>query len=242
MVQPVGNEAPPTGKGVIYYSDGSAPEPLASVVRQHILAAGLPIVSATLAPLDFGENIVLSGKPSALTLYRQIAAALERSQAEVVYFCEHDVLYPPSHFDFTPERGDLFYYDSNVWRWDYPHDRLITYDGLISLSGLCCYRKLVLAHYHARLRECHGLPEGRDPVWARRWGYEPGCKPTRRGGFSDEGHALWYSARPMIDIRHARTFTPRKVQLESFRRLPTGWREARLADVTEWDLREMFGL
>jgi len=224
-------------KSIVYYTDCRLPEPIMLAVQNTIRASGLPIISVSLKPIDFGDNIVLEAKPSVVTMFNQILAGLEKSEADTVFFCEHDCLYNESHFDFNPPRRDTYYYNTNVWRWDYPKDRLITYDHLISLSGLCADRKLLINHYFLRLQKIveKGWEDGRDPNWARKIGYEPG-KKRRRGGFMDEETAEWRSAYPNIDIRHKRTITPPKVTLESFRHQPTGWKEREWKQIDGWDL------
>ena len=79
-----------------------------SICQKYIKESGLPIVSVSLKPLDFGKNFVLDAKPNVLTMYRQITKALLESDSTYVFFCEHDVLYPKSHFDFTPPSDKIF--------------------------------------------------------------------------------------------------------------------------------------
>src|SRR3989344_4115936 len=201
-------------KGIIYYTDNRLSEPIFSLVQKLIMQSGLPVVSASLKPLDFGENYVLDLSPGFITMMKQIITALSASRTDSVFFCEHDVLYPASHFDFTPERDDIFYYNANVWRWKYPENFAITYDRLISLSGLCVNRKFALEHYKKRLKKINEMgwekDKSHEPFWARRWGYEPGTKKLKRGGFSDDDFETWRSKYPMIDIRHGRTFSQAK--------------------------------
>lgn len=231
-------------KGIIYYTDNRLAEPLFSIVQKQILKAKLPIVSVSLRPLNFGKNIVLNKAPSFLTMLKQITKALEKSTANVVFFCEHDVLYPTSHFDFTPPRGDLFYYNAHVWRWDYPTDKLITYDRLISLSGLCVDRHFALDHYKRRLQKITELnldkSTSHEPLWARKWGYEPGTKKIKRGGFSDDDFETWRSKEPLIDIRHKGTFSPPKITLDSFKHRPANWQETTIEKIPGWNLKELF--
>lgn len=242
-------------KGIIYYTDNRLKEPIFSVVQKQILQANLPIVSVSQSPINFGKNFVMPLKPSYIAMIKQISKALEESNSDIVFFCEHDVLYPLSHFDFTPPKNDVFstrkrdvfYYNSNVWRWAYPTDLLITYDRLISLSGLCCNRELALKHYRARLKKIEELQVDEDvrlhePAWARRWGYEPGTKKTKRGGFSDDDFETWRSEVPMIDIRHGRTFSQSKVTLDSFIHKPENWQETTIDKIKGWNLKELLGL
>lgn len=228
--------------GIIYYTDNRLDEPIFSICQRHILEAGLSIVSVSLKPINFGQNIVLDLKPGIITMFRQILTALEASKADVIFFTEHDILYHPLHFDFIPPGDDTFYYNTNVWRWDYPKDRAITYDNLRSLSGLCCNRKLAIEHYKKRLEliDKKGWKEdSHEPGWVRKMGYEPG-KNRKRGGFSDDKVEHWRSEFPNIDIRHSGTVSPPKVTLDSFKHLPKDWRETTIDKIPGWNLRELF--
>lgn len=231
-------------KGIIYYTDNRLSEPIFTIVQRQILKTGLPIVSVSLKPIDFGKNIVLDLKPGFLTMIKQITTALETSQASFVFFCEHDVLYPLSHFDFTPPKDNIFYYNANVWRWKYPDNLAITYDRLISLSGLCVNRKFALNHYKKRMAKIKDLDWDKDtrhePEWARKWGYEPGTKKIKRGGFSDDNFETWTSKDPIVDIRHGKTFSQSKVTLESFIHKPINWTETSLDKIPGWNLNELF--
>ena len=233
-------------KGIIYYTDNCLDEPIYSIVQEYIKKSGLPITSCSPKPIDFGANIVVLGKRSYWTMAKQITAALEKSTADNVFFCEHDVLYPLSHFDFIPPRDDIFYYNDNVWRWKYRSNVAISYDRLISLSGLCVNRQLALNHYQERLKKIEAMSqeerEKRDPHWARKWGYEPGTKKRRRGGFSNDDFETWRSEYPIVDIRHPQVFSPLKVIKKSFTHQPTGWREITIDKIPGWNLKELFNL
>lgn len=231
-------------KGIIYYTHNKLDPYIFTAVQKTILQSKLPIISVSLQPIDFGQNVVLDLQPSYMTMMKQIIKGLETLTTDYVFFCEHDVLYPLSHFDFTPEKNDIFYYNAHVWRWDYPHNRAITYDRLISLSALVINRVFVLEHYRKRLDkiyELHLENETRhEPDWARKWGYEPGAKKMRRGGFSDDDYETFRSKDPMIDIRHGRTFSQSKVTLESFKHPPVNWQESTLDKMQGWNVRELF--
>jgi hypothetical protein len=233
-------------KGIIYYMDNNLEEPIFSTVQEQLKKAGLPIVSVSLKPINFGTNIVLNLEPSYFTMLIQLTTALELSSSDVVFFCEHDVLYPLSHFDFTPPRDDIFYYNANVWRWEYRKDRLITYDRLISLSSLCCNRQLALENYSARLsliaERGYDKIDSHEPSWARKMGYEAGTKKVKRGGFSDDDFETWKSEEAVIDIRHKGTFSPSKMTLGEFKHLPTNWKETTVDKIESWDMKGLFKL
>jgi hypothetical protein len=199
-------------KSIIYYSNGIV-EPIKSMVLDSI-KVGLPVIKSVSNGNTYHDMI------------DQIVYCLEQVKTKYVFFCEHDVIFNPTHFDFTPEKDDIFYYNSHVWRWNYPHDRYITYDRLISLSGLCANTELALNHFKARQKYIKKFePRGGEPDWLRKMGYEPGTKSKRRGGVFGGDFDTWKSEKPLIDIRHSRTFSPRKVGLDAFKHLPTGWKE-----------------
>jgi hypothetical protein len=230
-------------KGVVYYTDNRLdPRILGVCQRQLEYVVPCKVVCVSLEPENFGMNVILAGrKPGATTLFHQILAGLYACDADIIFLAEHDVLYHQTHFDFDPPNPQVYYYNANNWRWDYPKNRLITYDHLRSLSGLCAYREVLIDHYQRRLDyiKAMNLPDERDPGWARKMGYEPGkAQPY----FPDMPLAEWCSESPNIDIRHGRTHTPRKVTLDSFRQQPVNWQETTLDKIPEWNLREMFGL
>lgn len=232
-------------KGVIYYTDNRVGEPIFSTVQRLLLDVGLPIVSVSLKPISFGQNICLEGlERSYPTLVTQIIVALVNSKSRYVFFCENDVLYPKSHFDFTPPKDNIFYYNENVWRWKLWSDTAIRYDRMLPLSCLCVNREFALAHYRMRMRKIKewGMDEfrSREPRLARIWGYEPGTKKIRRGGLTDDDFGTWSSNIPVIDIRHGKTFSRLKCTLESFKHLPTGWQEIPIGKILGWDLSKLF--
>jgi len=233
-------------KSIIYYTDCRIRDPIKSKVREQILKSGLPVYTTSPKPIGFGMNTVVEGQWGAFAMLQQIFVALSQADSKYVFFCEHDVLYPPSHFDFTPPRDDIYYYNDHVWRWNYPLDRLITYDRLISLSSLCANRRLLLYQYIQRMQLVIGngwyKDTKRDPIWARRMGFEPGTKKKSRGGYFDDDFDTWKSEEPIIDIRHGLTYSRQKVELREFKHAPTNWRETTMDKIPYWNLKEMFHL
>ena len=92
-----------TTKQILYYShniiDGT---PLNNLCRQLLLATGIPIVSVTHKPIDLGKNIVVDLQPGKQAYYKQMSIGLEACSADIIYLCEHDCLYHPSHFELLP--------------------------------------------------------------------------------------------------------------------------------------------
>ena len=238
-------------KGIIYYTDNRVDEPMRSLSRKFILEAGLPIVSTSLnTPIDFGKNIVVEGQHSYPTMIKQIVVALENSTADNIFFTEHDVLYPKSHFDFEPPKSDVFYYNDHVWRWRYWENKgdnmAITYYKMLPLSCLCANRQFTLDHFRFRQQKIKEMDlcewRSREPKMARIWGYEPGTKKKRNGGLTDLNYDTWHSTIPVVDVRHRRTFSRLKCTLADFKHPPTDWREKSIDEIEGWNLRKLFNL
>jgi hypothetical protein len=207
-------------KGVIYYTDNQLNLRLAHRVQRQIREAGLPIVSASLKPMDnMGKNIVLPMKRGPFTMFKQIVAALEASTADIVFFCEHDVLYHPSHFDFTPERKDIFYYNQNFWKvWP---DGFAAHWDANQVSGLCGYRGYLLTYYKARVKEIEAKGFNRS--------YEPGGRDASK-------YATWNSAYPNIDVRHGDNLTKSHRHPSDFKDKSTcvNWQESTMDKIPGW--------
>lgn len=225
-----GWEAPPAPKpsptkGVVYYSDCQADQRILRACREQLKQAmnGHRLVAATLEPvpdLDAPNIVFARYERGYLTMFRQILAGLEMCEAEVVFLAEHDVLYHPSHFDFTPPDRSKVYYNVNTWKVDAQTGRAVHYITR-QTSGLCAYRDVLLAHYRERVRRVE--LEG----FSRRMGFEPGThrRPERVDDLQSEE---WRSAWPNVDIRHRHNLTASRWSPSEFRdqRNCRGWIEA----------------
>jgi hypothetical protein len=153
-------------------------------------------------------------------MFKQILGALENSTAKYIFFCEHDVLYHKSHFDFTPPKDDVFYYNNNVWKVRYEDGHALKTDDVNQTSGLCANRELLIEEYRKRVAIVE--KEG----YHRDMGFEPGTH--------DKRFERWMSEFPNIDIRHDRNLTPNRWRQDQFRdpRYVVGWTEAK--EVPGW--------
>ena len=233
-------------KGICYYTDNKLQDPLFSLVQDLILEARLPIVSCSLKAISFGENIVVNGSRGYVSYINQILTALMNSKADHVFFCEHDVLYPKSHFDFIPPEDNIFYYNENVWRWWDQGTTAIRYERMLPLSCMCVNRKFAIKHYKIRQKEIYrqGLDQfrSREPRFARLWGYEPGTKKKKRGGLTDDDFDTWSSKIPVIDVRYKGTFSSPKIHIEDFKHEPKNWQEIDIKDIKGWKLQNYYEL
>ena len=133
-------------RGIVYYTDSQLQFKLAHKCRKQLLKAGLPIVSTSLKPMNFGKNIHVKLQRGYEAYFKQILTALENSDSEIIYFGESDWLYPPSHFDFIPPRKDTFYYNWNWWRVRATDGHAVHYDTQL-VPGIVAYRELLLDFY-----------------------------------------------------------------------------------------------
>jgi|CXWL01.1.fsa_nt_gi glycosyltransferase involved in cell wall biosynthesis len=205
-------------KGIVFYTDNQLKVKIAHQVQKQLRhvseVTGIPIVNVSLKPMaHFGDkNIHLQLERGYLTMFKQILAGLEASDAEVIFLCEHDVLYHPSHFDFTPKRKGKFYYNRNFWKLRAEDGHALHYDA-DQVNGLCAYRKLLIQEYKKRVRlvEKHGYP--------RSMGFEPGTH--------DKRSEFWKSEFPIIDIRHGHNLTKNRWSIDEFRnkKSATNWTE-----------------
>lgn len=204
-------------KGLVYYTDNSINEEILDVVQKQLLhcANGHELVSASLKPIDFGKNVVLDLQRGHLAMFKQILAALEASTADIVFFVEHDVLYPKEHFDFIPPKQDVFYYDLNWWKVRTSDGKALHFKAK-QVSGMCVYRAAALDHYRNRAKAVE------NNGFSLRRGFEPGThRPPR--GLDNYTSEEWMAARPHVDIRHDKCLSWTRYKPEQYRNQVVDW-------------------
>ena len=108
---------------IIYYTSNREDEKFEKNIRDRILASsgGLPIVSVSQKPIDFGHNVCI-GDVGACNhnLFRQIQVACLTAKTPYVLSCEADCLYPDDYFKYVPNDVNKCYkftplYILNEW-------------------------------------------------------------------------------------------------------------------------------
>ena len=102
---------------IIYYTANRISEFFLKNVQEHLIKAslGIPIISVSRTPMDFGENICVDGIDVSLhSAYKQILIGAQKVKTKYMACCEDDTLYVPEHFDFQPLNGS-FCYNTNHW-------------------------------------------------------------------------------------------------------------------------------
>jgi hypothetical protein len=158
-------------------------------------------------------------------MFKQILAALEASSSDVIFHVEHDCLYPPEHFDFTPPDKNKFYYDLSWWKIG--KGDLAVQWGAVQVSGLCYYRELGIEYYKKRIAEF-------DPD-----NFDRKFEPT-----VDTQYDTFKSAIPYIDIRGGWNMTYHKWSLDHFRDKSTaqGFQQSTIDKITGWPTIELESL
>ena len=207
-------------KGCVYYSDNRLDPVIERACQGQLLKSGLPIVSVSLQPLDFGFNIVVEAERGILTMFQQILLGIEALDADIIYLSEYDILYHPSHFDFVPPDRTKVYYNLNVWDVR-ASDGHALYHEAKRTSQICAARDVLLEHYRKRVAmvEANGF--------SRRMGYEVGTH-RRKERVDDLESGTWMSERPNLDIKHGKNLTKARWSKDEFRnqRYTKGWTEA----------------
>lgn len=218
-------------KGIVYYTDNRLDEKIMAMVQKNLTQCcnGHKIISVSLKPIDFGENIVLSLERSYLTMFKQILAGLEASTADIIFFCEHDILYSKEHFSFIPPDKNKYYYNQNTWQVRANDGHAVRWDCK-KTSQLCAYRDLLIEHYRKRIARVE--KEG----FSRRMGFEPGShnRPERIDDYKAEG---WMSEIPNLDIRHENNLTSSRWNPSEFRsqRSCRNWKESNISSIVGWE-------
>lgn len=211
-------------KAAIYYTDNRLDgTDIGETCRAQLVRAisGMELITVSLKPISFGRNLVLDAKRGYETMFRQILAGLEATRAELVYLCEHDVLYHPSHFEFPFSFYGVVMYNLNVWHVRASDGHAVGYTAKRT-SQASGYREDLVGHYRKRLEIVT-----RDG-FSYRMGFEPGACRSRFHRVDDLTAQTYVAGLPNIDIRHGLNLTPSRWSTEQFRDPATcqGWQEA----------------
>ena len=146
-----------------------------------------------------------------MTYCKQILAGIEKFDTDVIFFAEHDVLYHPSHFDFTPPREDVYYFNTNFWVVDADTGQAIHYDGIRMTSGLVAHRDILIEHYTNKIK----WVAERGKFSRREIGYEPGKRVSKKR-LGDYGVRHFKSEYPNVDVKHDDNITRKRFELDEY--------------------------
>lgn len=210
-------------KGLVYYTNNRPDENIFLACQKQLNKCmeqwRFPIYSISQKPINFGINTVMELDNSLLSMYKQIYEGLKQCQTDAIFLIEHDLLYHPSHFDFTPpDLKDHFWYNRNEWHLSSVDGKTVYYLHN-DTSQLCALREPLMAHIKRAIEvnevgfhSSYGIspPKGIPPEEARKKHY-----------------GVYMSAVPNIDIRHPKAFTRQRMTKDQFRSPNSrrGWTE-----------------
>lgn len=103
---------------ILYLSSNREDPEFEKRIQETILenSGGLPIISVTQKPTNFGTNICVGDVgASGYNFCRQVQIGVKEVKTKFVIHAESDCLYPPEYFGFIPPRDDIAYRNTNQY-------------------------------------------------------------------------------------------------------------------------------
>jgi hypothetical protein len=104
---------------IVYCSSNMEDPKFEDRIKANILIAcnGIPIISVTQKPIDFGKNICVGDDigVSGFNFFRQVLIGCEEANAAFIISAEADCMYPPDYFTFRPKKIDVCYRNKNLY-------------------------------------------------------------------------------------------------------------------------------
>lgn len=103
---------------ILYYTSNRENPEFEKRIQENLLrnCGGLPIISISHKPIDFGINICVGDiGVSGFNMFRQVLIGCEATSSKFVISAEADCLYPPDYFTFIPEKDDICYRNNNLY-------------------------------------------------------------------------------------------------------------------------------
>lgn len=159
---------------ILYYTANEIPEEFANRVRQTLISAarGIPIISLSREPIEFGQNLVFSNPRSHINMYRKLLVGAKTAKTKYIAFAEDDTLYVKEHFQYRPT-FETFAYNISFWgiyTWSDPP--IFSYKGRRNMSGLICERELFIMAMEERFAVWTDEKKIDNAIWAEPGKYE----------------------------------------------------------------------
>lgn len=185
---------------IIYYTANRLKPFFADNVRKILLKAadGLPIISVSQKPLDFGTNICVGTENySGVQIYRQLLIGAKAANTKYLATAEDDILYSREHFRTYSPKDNEFAYDFSRWAlytWVVPPTYSLKRRRV--LSTMIAPRNLLIETLEERFDK---YPSG-GPVYS-----EPG-KYEAAYGLTPRKSVEFWSHCPSIVFTHEQSF------------------------------------
>ena len=156
------------------------------------------LITISRIPTDMGKgiNLIQTETPSANNVYKQLLRGAKLATTEFIAVAESDSLYCIDHFEFTPPRNDVFYYNLSHWSifaWD---TTMFSWRNRRGNWTLVCNRQLLIDALEERFAKYpEGTPPGATGELGRwRTDKQLGVTPRRSEDF--------YTYTPIINMNH----------------------------------------
>jgi len=182
-------------KTIIYYTANRESESLNKLVRDTLMDAadGMPIISVSQEPIDFGQNICVGDVGfTCHNSVRQVWLGAMAATTRYVALAEADCLYPQEHFRYKPHNDKNFWYDRNVWILS---EMGFTECRKTSIAGITVNREKLIRSINSSLK-------GRD-LWYRKDTKHNIPRAYKRHGW----HSCW-TEQPIVMIDHKNGMHP----------------------------------
>ena len=147
-------------KTIIYYTNNKENPEFEKKIQETILenSLGLPIISISQKPIDFGQNICVGDVGSSyFNQFRQIQIGYKTAKTEYVIDAVADTLYPKDYFAFKPT-GNIYRYENGWILWERKGGRFFKNKFMVSTQ--CSRREFALKELE---KYFEGYPEwGKD--------------------------------------------------------------------------------
>jgi len=137
---------------VIYITASRLREPFATYVRDVLWKAkgGLPLISVSKKPLDYGQNLCFDGPVGVWNEYWETYQGVLASKTKYVAIAEDDTLYSYQHFEQTPVPGS-FTFNIACWQiYTWVKPAMYSWKGRRNHNGLICERDLYIKEMEER--------------------------------------------------------------------------------------------
>lgn len=129
---------------IVYYTANFISKKFMQNIQKQLVkvAGGLPIVSVSQKPINFGENICVGSiGRTHINIWREAYIGAKEAKTKYIALAEDDVLYSPGYFTcHTPTPG-VFAYNQNVWRlYTWVKPAIFSYLDIVNMNGLICER------------------------------------------------------------------------------------------------------
>lgn len=101
----------------IFLTANRVPEQWAEFQKETLLKAldGIPVITMSMKPMDWGQNVLQDGEVNANNVYRQLLRAAKLATTKYIAVAEDDSLYSYEHFHTFRPKDDEFGYNLSRW-------------------------------------------------------------------------------------------------------------------------------